>query len=83
MKRTIAYFIEHCDHEHCDLGTFTYTCPHCGKTIDDYEIWWKDDEIYYGKPCVFECEKCKTSLIVERDEKEHEYYVCEYPQKIN
>ena len=78
--RTQAYFYEHCDSKYCDLGTFTYTCPKCDRRLDDYEIWWKDDEIYGGQPSIFECEHCKSSLIVEYDKEEHGYYVSEYPK---
>jgi len=71
-------FIPHCDFDGCDLGTFTYTCPKCGKIIDDYEIWWKDDEIYRGQPCVFECEHCKASLMVSYDFENFGYFVEEF-----
>ena len=80
MKRTEAYFYPHCDYEYCDLGTFTYTCPKCDRRLDDYEIWWKDDEIYMGQPYIFECEYCKASLIVEHNPEEHGYFVSEYPK---
>ena len=75
MKTTEAYFIQHCDHPTCDLGAFEYTCPKCGKTISDYEIWWKQYDIMDGLKHEFKCEKCGQSLIVEWDKDEYEYGV--------
>ena len=74
--KTQAYFIPHCDNNtDCDLGAFWYTCPHCGKRMDDYEIWWKEDDIWKGKEYAFQCEECKTELIVGYDPEKFEYYV--------
>jgi DNA-directed RNA polymerase subunit RPC12/RpoP len=72
--KTEAYFMSHCDdNSECDLGCFWYTCPVCGKRIDDYDVWWKRDEIMDGTPEKFECEECKTQLIVKWDS--YQYYV--------
>ena len=76
--RTQAYFIEHCNFENCDLGTFTYTCPHCKKSMDDYEIWWKEDEIWKGQPFNFICPYCETALMVSHDREEYGYFVEEF-----
>lgn len=73
--KTEAYFIGHCDHEHCDLGVFQYECPCCAKTVDDYDIWWLQDNIYYEEPHKFQCDECGEILIVEWDEDELLYYV--------
>lgn len=60
-----AYFIKHCDFYGCDLGTFEYKCPACLKYIVNYEIWWNEDEMYYGKKISFKCPECGEELIVE------------------
>jgi len=74
--RTEAYFIPHCeDNPECDLGSFWYKCPNCGKSTDDYEIWWEEDDIWKGRPFNFQCPYCETALIVKWDMEEHEYYV--------
>lgn len=75
MKKTEAYFIQHCDNETCDLGAFQYTCPHCNETVSDYDVWWKQDDILIGTPEVFKCEKCGESLTVEWNGEEGEYWV--------
>lgn len=75
MKKTEAYFIPHCDNGTCDLGRFQYTCPHCTNTVNDYVIWWKEDDILIGNPLTFKCEKCGTPLTVKRDSKYGGYWV--------
>ncbi len=75
MRKTEAYFIQHCDNENCDLGEFQYTCTHCNETIIDYDVWCKQDDIWSGKPETFNCEKCGNSLTVEWNKDEYEYYV--------
>ena len=70
-----AYFIGHCDFEGCDLGTFEYKCPKCLKCVCDYEIWWKQDEIYEGKKISFKCPECGEELMVEWDKENHEFKV--------
>lgn len=70
-----AYFIGHCDNPGCDLGTFEYKCPTCLKYICDYEIWWQQDEIYYGRKISFKCSECEEVLIVEWDKENHEFKV--------
>ena len=62
MSKTEAYFIPHCDNPTCDLGAFQYTCPYCNKTISDYEIWWKQDDLLTGIPETFKCGNCGKSL---------------------
>jgi predicted RNA-binding Zn-ribbon protein involved in translation (DUF1610 family) len=72
---TEAYFISHCDNEKCNLGAFQYTCPHCNETVSDYKMWWKERDIWDGKPETFDCEKCGKSLTVEWVKDEYEYWV--------
>lgn len=74
-KKTEAYFMQHCDAETCDLGVFQYTCPHCNETVNDYEVWWKQDDIWSGKPETFDCEKCSKSLTVEWIKNKYTYRV--------
>ena len=73
--KTEAYFIQHCENGTCDLGAFEYTCTHCNKTVNDYEVWWKREDIWSGTPEVFKCVKCRESLTVEWDKDEYEYWV--------
>ncbi|MFA5152765.1 MAG: hypothetical protein WC554_09415 [Clostridia bacterium] len=75
MKITEAYFIQHCDFPGCDLGTFEYTCPECGKYVIDYEIWWEENEIWKGKKVHFKCHECRKELFVEWNKKEFKYQV--------
>jgi predicted RNA-binding Zn-ribbon protein involved in translation (DUF1610 family) len=75
MKSGEAHFFEHCDLPGCDLGTFEYVCPVCGKHIIDYEIWWKEDDIWKGNKFSFKCPDCDNDLIVEVDTENHEYKV--------
>ena len=75
--KTEAYFIEHCDNPTCDLGYFQYTCPCCGHIINDYDIWWKQDECYYGEIITFQCENCNANLKVEWNKDEYLFYVSE------
>lgn len=67
MIKGEAYFINHCDDENCDLGSFDYVCPSCGKYCVDYDIWWKSDEVYSGKVINFNCLKCKIKLSLNYD----------------
>lgn len=83
MKKTEAYFLQHCENEDCDLGSFQYTCPHCNGVSDDYEVWWQEDEIYAGAAHIFKCENCETMLMVEWDKLEYGYYVTLGQNKIN
>jgi len=76
--RTQGYFIPHCDFEYCDLGAFTYICPRCRRSMDDYEIWWKEDEIWKGQPFNFTCPSCQTDLMVSHDCEEYGYFVEEF-----
>ena len=75
MKKTEAYFISHCENEACDLGIFQYTCPHCKKTVSDYKVWWKQDDIWSGKPEVFDCKECGKLLTVKWIKSKFEYWV--------
>jgi len=65
MEKGEAYFIEHCDLDCCDLGTFQYICPECGRCVVDYEIWWEEDRIWKGKKVKFKCLLCGEKLVVE------------------
>ena len=62
--KTEAYFIQHCDDEYCDLGRFQYECPLCHKIISDYDVWWKQWDVYDGKDVFFKCEDCGNTLTV-------------------
>lgn len=73
--KTEAYFIGHCDEPGCDLGSFDYTCPSCNKDSSDYDVWWKEDEIYKGTPELFKCQKCLVELKVTYDQEENEMIV--------
>ena len=73
--RTEGNFIPHCDYNDCDLGTFQYTCPNCNKENNDYDVWWKQDDILTKIVDDFNCEKCNVSLSVEWDKEEVQYYV--------
>lgn len=75
MESGEAYFINHCDLPECDLGTFEYKCPECKKYVIDYEIWWKQDEIWDGKKLNFKCPECGEELIVEWNTEDLEYKV--------
>jgi hypothetical protein len=40
MKVEINFY-EHCDYEHCALGSAEFECPNCHKWVIDYgEVWW-------------------------------------------
>lgn len=69
VSKTQAYFIGHCDEPECDLGAFHSTCPSCGLTDVDYDIWWEQDSIITGTPHIFEC-ACKKEFKVEWDPEE-------------
>lgn len=73
--KTEAYFMNHCEDPPCGLGAFKYVCPCCGKNISDYDIWWKQDDIWEGKREEFKCEKCNKLLMVEWDKNKFEYWV--------
>ena len=70
MEKGEAYFIEHCDLPNCDLGTFEYVCPECGRHVVDYEVWWKEDDIWKGEIVPFKCLMCGKELFVEWDKDE-------------
>ena len=70
-----AYFIQHCDLPECDLGTFEYVCPKCEKYIIDYEIWWKEDNIWKGEEVNFQCPECGELLTVEWGKNNNQYNV--------
>jgi len=50
-------------------------CPECGKYNIDYEVWWKEDEIWKGNKFGFKCPICGKKLIVEWSMKTYEYKV--------
>ena len=74
-EETEAYRIEHCDDPLCDLGRLNYQCPCCGKWGNDFEVWWKLDEVWNGTELSFECEHCRQVIIVRWDKDEWEYRV--------
>jgi hypothetical protein len=63
-KSKEGYFYSHCDDENCDLGSFSYQCPVCNWNVDNYEVWWEEDNLYHGKTVEFKCEKCNANLFV-------------------
>lgn len=75
MKTTDALFISHCDDDNCTLGSFEYECPNCDKIQNDYEIWWKQDDLYDGKIERFTCESCQSILEVFWDRWEYQFTV--------
>jgi len=76
--KTEGHFIDHCEDENgvpCGLGGFDYKCPECGNFSSNYDIWYKDLEIYKGKKVNFNCEHCRTELIVFWDSENLSYYI--------
>ena len=61
-----------------ELNSQTNPLPYCNETVSDYEVWWKQDDIWSGKPEVFDCEKCNKSLTVEWVKDEYEYWVSNF-----
>ena len=61
--RTQAYFIEHCNFENCDLGTFTYTCPHCKESIDILKNIKKHYEIPFKNIDFDQCQGGKDGVV--------------------
>jgi len=81
---TEGYFIDHCEDENgvpCGLGSFNYECPECGKWGNDYDVWYKDLELYRGAEVEFKCEHCKAELVVVFDEEEIGYYISKKNEK--
>ena len=70
-----AFFANHCDDPMCNLGSFWYECPSCGKYIYDYDIWWIEDAIKEEGSHKFSCKKCESPLIVEYDKGNCEFNV--------
>ena len=57
----VAYkvlFVPHCDDFSCDLGSVEYQCPKCNKFNIDFDLWWKEGELYDGKKFTIICESC-------------------------
>ena len=61
IKMKEAYFIPHCD-DYCGMGRFNYTCPYCNKNVDDYDIWYEQDNINETSGHQILCESCKHNL---------------------
>lgn len=78
MNYTEAYFIDHCEGG-CGLGTFQYECPKCFVIKDNFEIWFKKDDIYEGETVLFKCENCKSDLCAKFNKHEYDYEV--YPNE--
>lgn len=76
MNCTEAYFIDHCEGG-CGLGRFQYECPRCSAIEDDFEVWFKGDEIYKGETVFFKCENCGCELYVKYDDFEYKVYINE------
>ena len=74
-KMTEAYFIPHCDDWSCDLGSFQYECPCCGNVHNDYNIWWKQNNLYSGETIYFNCKTCNKELKVSYNSEEFEFYI--------
>ena len=61
----LAYFYQHCENEHCDLGTFNYECPICHRKLVNYDMWGKQWDVYDSESgVVFNCDNCGEKLIV-------------------
>jgi len=76
MNYTEAYFIDHCEGG-CGLGRFQYECPKCSAVEDDFEIWFKEDDIYNGETVLFKCENCNCNLFVKYDNFGYKVYLNE------
>lgn len=74
MNYTEAYFIDHCEGG-CGLGRFQYECPRCSAVEDDFEIWFKEDDIYNGETVLFKCENCNCDLLVRRNNFGYKVYL--------
>lgn len=74
---TEGVFICHCDDPPCELGVFEYSCPACKKNQTDFDVWWKQDEIWDGLHYEFKCESCGRPLVVSYNKAEYEYRVKE------
>lgn len=76
MEKPEAYFIQHCDNENCDLGSFQYTCPHCEEVGVCYDTWWEQDDIMDGKPSeTIYCSKCEGRIQAFWDKENYIFYV--------
>lgn len=70
--KSIARFVQHCE-EGCGLGYVEYECPACHRHGNDYGDGWFDHEnIYSGHVVEFECEHCRTILLMSWDQEEME-----------
>lgn len=73
--QTIGYFFPHCEEENCILGRFEFKCPCCGEIAVDYDVWWKEDDIYSGNSETFNCDECGKELKVEWDKQKCKYLI--------
>jgi hypothetical protein len=56
-------FINHCDHETCDLGYAEFECPHCQAINYDYtDLWFDRYDLKF--PFETSCEACKQKIII-------------------
>ena len=71
---TEAHFIPHCDDGSCDLGSFYYCRPTTNKWINDYAVWWRQDELYKNN-IEFRCTSCNLIHVVTYNQEECEYNI--------
>lgn len=76
-----AFFVPHCD-DYCGLGSFQFHCPHCDKWNEDYDMWWKQDELIEGVVHTLCCEDCKEILHVAYEKTEGIFKVAHSPYGI-
>lgn len=66
-----VYFIEHCDHEQCSLGTMEFECPACNTWNVEYENYYEEYVLGNHNPNYTVqtfCEKCKQNLVIFNDD---------------
>jgi hypothetical protein len=73
MKTEEVLFVSQC--ECCDYVSIEFDCPVCEKFNLDHDSGWMQDEVYNGRILDFECEKCKSILLLSYNKEEYEYQV--------
>jgi len=62
MKNEL-YFIPHCENDDCDLGRAFFKCPQCQKLNSNYDLWWKQEDLYKSDGIIIYCDFCYTPLL--------------------